>query len=84
MGNGRYLLPVSETLLCPVMASDIFHTLFVGTGHNMVGLSLKCYLPDHFLDDFRNKLEWTRGMWADCGNVNSPVSLGLFEGEKKK
>ena len=29
------------------------------------------------------KIEWTRGMWADCGNVNSPVSLGLFEGEKK-
>ena len=28
-------------------------------------------------------LEWTRGMWADCGNVNSPVSLGLFKGEKK-
>ena len=22
-------------------------------------------------------------MWADCANVNSPVSLGLFEGEKK-
>ena len=30
-----------------------------------------------------NNVEWTRGMWADCGNVNSPVSLGLFEGEKK-
>ena len=29
------------------------------------------------------ELEWTRGMWADCGNVNSPVSLGLFEGENK-
>ena len=28
-------------------------------------------------------IEWTRGMWADCGNVNSPVSLGLFEGENK-
>ena len=28
-------------------------------------------------------VEWTRGMWADCENVNSPVSLGLFEGEKK-
>ena len=28
-------------------------------------------------------LEWTRGMWADCANVNSPVSLGLFEGENK-
>ena len=28
-------------------------------------------------------LEWTRGMWADCENVNSPVSLGLFKGEKK-
>ena len=22
-------------------------------------------------------------MWADCGNVNSPVSLGLFKGEEK-
>ena len=29
------------------------------------------------------KIEWTRGMWADCGNVNSPVSLRLFEGENK-
>ena len=29
------------------------------------------------------KIEWTQGMWADCGNVNSPVSLGLFEGENK-
>ena len=28
-------------------------------------------------------VEWTRGMWADCENVNSPVSLGLFKGEKK-
>ena len=28
-------------------------------------------------------VEWTRGMWADCGNVNSPVSLGLFKGENK-
>ena len=29
------------------------------------------------------ELEWTQGMWADCGNVNSPVSLGLFKGENK-
>ena len=29
------------------------------------------------------KIEWTRGMWADCANMNSPVSLGLFEGENK-
>ena len=28
-------------------------------------------------------IEWTRGMRADCGNVDSPVSLGMFEGEKK-
>ena len=29
------------------------------------------------------KLEWFRGMWTDCANVDSPVSLGLFEGENK-
>ena len=28
-------------------------------------------------------LEWIRGMWANCPNVGSPVSLGLFEGENK-
>ena len=29
------------------------------------------------------QVEWIRGMWADCANVDSPVSLGLFEGENK-
>ena len=24
-----------------------------------------------------------RGMWADCANLDSPVSLGLFECENK-
>ena len=35
--------------------------------------------------DFGHKfcLEWIRGMWANCPNVGSPVSLGLFEGENK-
>ena len=26
-------------------------------------------------------LEWILGMWADCANVASPVSLGQFECE---
>ena len=28
-------------------------------------------------------LEWILGMWANCPNVGSLVSLGLFEGENK-
>ena len=41
------------------------------------------------LDTIKNKsegkveIEWSRGMWTDCANVDSPVSLGLFEGENK-
>ena len=30
-----------------------------------------------------NKIEWIRGMWANCPNVGSPVSLGLLECENK-
>ena len=48
-------------------------------------LSAECrraLIPQAY-DMDKNIIEWTRGMWADCGNVNSPVSFGLFEGENK-
>ena len=31
----------------------------------------------------KHRIEWFRGLWAYCANVDSPVSLGLFEGENK-
>ena len=35
------------------------------------------------IDWYDLEIEWIRGMWADCANVGSPVSLGLFEGDNK-
>ena len=37
------------------------------------------YLPRPLV----TQLEWILGMWANCLNVVSPVSLGLFECENK-
>ena len=35
------------------------------------------------VETFFINLEWNLGMWSNCPNVGSPVSLGLFECENK-